>query len=191
MRSVSTPQCARCGAPTAWVVARCLECSGRRLAFLTARAAVDYDGPVRPLVGAWKERGLRHAAELAADLTAERLAPPTVDVVTWVPADPDRQLTRGHHPAERLARALARRWELEARPLLIRAGGSRRQAELALDARRTNVREAFRPRGDPPPHVLLVDDVYTTGATADAGAAALRGAGAQRVEVVAFARAVR
>ena len=65
------PLCARCGAPTAWPVARCAECSGRRLAFASARAAVAYSGVGRRLVRAWKERGLRPFAAVAAELVAE------------------------------------------------------------------------------------------------------------------------
>src|SRR5581483_971900 len=62
---ISGPLCSRCGAPVAWPVARCRECSGRRLAFASARAAVEYDEGVRVLVSAWKERGLRGLAALA------------------------------------------------------------------------------------------------------------------------------
>jgi len=58
-------------------------------------------------------------------------------------------------------------------------------------ARRRNVAGAFRAAVRPPARVCLVDDVYTTGATVSAAATALRKAGARRVEVVAFARALR
>nr|MDQ3822122.1 ComF family protein [Actinomycetota bacterium] len=54
-----------------------------------------------------------------------------------------------------------------------------------------NVRGAFRPTAEAPRAVALVDDVYTSGATANAAASALRKAGARRVHVVTFARAVR
>src|SRR5438046_7419646 len=77
------PLCERCGAPTAWPVRRCLECAGRRLAFASARAAVAYDEQVRRLVAAWKERGLRRLAEEAAAVTAERVARPKADVLTY------------------------------------------------------------------------------------------------------------
>jgi len=143
-------------------------------------------------VRAWKERGLRHVAELAANIVVERVESPSAAVVTWVAADRDRELTRGHHPAERLARALGRLWEIDSQPLLARTRPSRRQADLHLDERRRNVRGAFCARGRAvPASVLLVDDVYTTGATVDAAASVLRAAGARRVEVVTFARTVR
>jgi len=113
IRRIDPPLCARCGAPTAWPVERCSECTGRRLAFGHARAAVAYDEPVRRIVAAWKERGLRRLAAWAADVVADSLAAPAVDCLTFVPPDRDRVLERGHHPAEVLARELAQRWSLE------------------------------------------------------------------------------
>jgi predicted amidophosphoribosyltransferase len=185
---VRPPLCERCGAPTAWPVRRCQECAGRRLAFAQARAAATYDESVRALVGAWKERGLRRLAALAADVVVERLERPT-SPLTFVAADPGRRRTRGHHPAEALARALGERWDLPVESMLRRRAGDR-QRGLSLVARRANVRGAFS-ASSVPRHVVLVDDVYTSGSTAGAAASALRRAGARRVEVVTFARAVR
>jgi predicted amidophosphoribosyltransferase len=183
---LTAPLCGCCGAPTAWPVARCRECTGRRLAFARARAAVEYDATVRALCRSWKERGLRSLADGAARVVAERLPRPDADVLTFVPPDGARRRTRGYHPAEQLARALAAAWGLPCEPLLERRGGSR-QRGLSRDARRRNVAQAFVARCARALDVVLVDDVYTTGATAHAAASALGG----RVEVVTFARAVR
>ena len=68
---------------------------------------------------------------------------------------------------------------------------SPRQRELTLTERRRNVASAFRATGSAPARVTLVDDIYTTGATANAAASALRKAGAREVEVVTFARTIR
>jgi ComF family protein len=190
IRRIEGPLCARCGAPTAWPVERCAECTRRRLAFARARAAVAYDEPVRRIVAAWKERGLRRLASWAADLVADSLAPLAVDCVTFVPPDRDRVLQRGHHPAEALARELARRWGLDVEELLRRARRVRPQRGLSSAERRRNISGAFAARA-PPRSVLVVDDVYTTGATANAAASALRAAGARRVEIVTFARVIR
>jgi ComF family protein len=185
------PFCERCGAPTAWPVARCRECSGRRLAFASARGAVAYDERVRRLVSAWKERGLRRLAADAADLIAGTLSPPRAAVLAFVPPDQERVLTRGYHPAERLAQELGERWELPVRLLVARTRSVRHQRGLTLPERRRNVAGAFRPAAEAPPRVALVDDVYTSGATAAAAASALRKGGARHVEVVTFARVVR
>jgi predicted amidophosphoribosyltransferase len=161
------------------------------LPFATARAAVAYDGPARALVRAWKERGLRHAAVLAAGLVAAHVERPAADVITYIPPDALRQLRRGHHPAERLAAELAGRWGIPAAPLLERRVSVARQAGLRSAERRRNVRGAFAAAGPVPARVVLVDDVYTTGATMAAAAGALRAAGADVVSAVSFARAVR
>ena len=184
------PLCARCGAPTAWPVARCRECSGRRLAFASARAALGYDEAVRTLVSSWKERGLRRLAALAAELVVETLERPRADALVPVPPDRSRLLRRGHHPASELARELGRCWELPVLPLLRRPRPAEPQRGLSLSERRRNVADAFT--AVPGPRSLaLVDDVYTSGATAAAAASALRREGARRVAVVTLARAIR
>jgi predicted amidophosphoribosyltransferase len=146
---------------------------------------------VRRIVAAWKERGLRRLAAWAAAVLVEIVERPSADLLTFVPSDPDRRLRRGHHPAERLARELAGGWDCRIEPLLVRVRGSPRQRELTRSERRRNVATAFRAVGPAPSYVTLVDDVYTTGATADAAASALRKAGARRVDVVTFARTIR
>jgi predicted amidophosphoribosyltransferase len=130
-------------------------------------------------------------ADAAAAVVAERLPAPAACLVTFVPADGERRLRRGHHPAARLAEALAARWQLPCEPRLARTQASIPQRGLTLAERRRNVTGAFRAEGGLAGAVLLVDDVYTSGATANAAASALRAGGARRVEVVTFARAIR
>ncbi|MDP9262234.1 MAG: ComF family protein [Actinomycetota bacterium] len=153
---------------------------------MSARAAVVYDADVRRVVRGWKERGLRGLGAEAARVIAERLPRADVDLVTFVPADGERRLHRGYHPAEQLARSLADTWQLPCEPLLNRVRRTSRQRGLTLLERRLNVAHAFAARPFQGA-VLLVDDVYTTGATAHAAASALH----TRVEVVTFARAIR
>jgi predicted amidophosphoribosyltransferase len=187
---IKPPLCERCGTPTAWPVGRCRDCSGRRLAFASARAAVHYDDAVRAFVAAWKERALRRLAAAAVAVVTEVVPPPRADVVTFVPPDPDRELKRGHHPPRQLAERLAEHWDL---PLAValRRRATKRQRGLSRAERRRNVAGVFAAERPAPSSVVLVDDVYTSGATANAAASALRKAGARRVEVVTFARVVR
>jgi ComF family protein len=191
LKRLGEPCCRHCGKPAAWAVARCGECAGRRLAFSSARSAVAYDSAAKAIVSAWKERGLRGLAHEAGALVAAVVPRPRADAITFVPPDADRALKRGHHPAEALARALESRWQLEAVALLERTRPAARQRGLGLAERRRNVRGGFRGRDRAPSRVALVDDVYTSGATAGAAASALRKAGARHIEVVTLARAVR
>ena len=175
-----------------WPVRRCAECSGRRLAFARARAAIVYDSGAKAFVRSWKERGQRRLATEAAELVAEVISIPDVDVLAHVPGDPERAWERGWCAPKGLVVALGEPLAASGRATSCDAVHSLpRQRGLALAERRRNVRGSVVARGDVPRSVCLVDDVYTSGATADACASALRRAGARRVEVVTFARAVR
>jgi len=187
---IEPPLCERCGTPTVWPVRRCRECAGRRLAFASARAAVYYDDDVRALVAAWKERALRRLAAAAVSLVIEVVTPPRADAVTFIPSDPDRGLKRGHHPPRQLAEELANHWKL---PLVapLRRRAAKRQRGLSRAERRRNVAGVFNAKSGVPGSIVLIDDVFTSGATANAAASALRKAGARRVEIVTFARVVR
>lgn len=143
------------------------------------------------LVRAWKEHARTPLATHAAALVAEVVPAPKVDALTHVPGDPERARDRGTVAPRVLARALAESWCLPALDLLRRTAALPRQRGLGLAERRRNVRGSVTATADAPRAICLVDDVYTSGATADACAAALRRAGARRVEVVTLARAVR
>ncbi|HEX4747251.1 MAG TPA: double zinc ribbon domain-containing protein [Gaiellaceae bacterium] len=188
---LAPPLCERCGAPGPWPVRRCAECSGRRLAFVTARSAIVYDARARALVRSWKEHGRRRLAREAARLVAEVAPRPECDVLVPVPGDLERAAERGDVPARGLAAELAALWSLPLVDALARTRPLPRQRGLSLEARRRNVRESVVARASVPSAVCVVDDVYTTGATVDACAGACRRAGARRVHVVTFVRAVR
>jgi predicted amidophosphoribosyltransferase len=140
---------------------------------------------------AWKEHGLRRSVVVAADLVEATLGTVAADVITHIPADTVRQLQRGVHPAGALARELGRRWDVRHATLLRRTRPVARQTQLALADRRRNVAGAFAATGAVSGHVLLIDDVYTTGSTVDAAARELLRAGAVRVDVITFARTIR
>jgi competence protein ComFC len=188
---IEPPLCDRCGTPTAWPVRRCRDCAGRRLAFASARAAVQYDDAVRAFVAGWKERELRRLAAAAAAVVIEVVPPPRAEIVTFVPPDPDRGLKRGHHPPRQLAELLAEHWLLPIASPLRRRRAAKRQRGLSRAERRRNVSGLFAATSPVPRAIALVDDVYTSGATANAAASALRKAGARRIEIVTFARVVR
>lgn len=164
-------------------------------AFALAHSLFEYDGALRDAIRAMKYRRHRAAGDRLGRMLAD-LAPPGVvcgvDAAVPVPMHPTRLAARGYNQAELLARPLARALGV---PCL--AGAVSRlhqdspQAGLDAAARRANVRGAFRARGPVPSGtILLVDDVFSTGATADACARALLDGGARSVLVLTLARAV-
>lgn len=195
------PLCRRCGAPLPEpdADAPCLECAGWPAFLASARAVYAMAGPVAHVVRALKYGGYTRLAEaMARRMAALRLDPwadAEIEAVTPVPLGPARRRERGFNQAELLARAVARcrGWPCEP-ALLARVRKTDSQTALHPAARAANVQGAFeatprtaRRRGA---HVLLVDDVLTTGATALECARALARAGVRAVSVLTFARAV-
>lgn len=190
------PACPRCGAslppgpdPT------CPMCDGRRLRFHAVARLGTYEGALRSAVLRTKRASGRGLAMALGDLLAERagLEQFDADVVVPVPMHWMRRAWRGANSAEVIARRLAGRLGLPMRSgLLARRRRTAPQASLPPSRRRANVRGAFRarPHADlPGARVLLVDDIMTSGATANEAARMLAGAGAEFVAVAVLARA--
>jgi predicted amidophosphoribosyltransferase len=114
-----------------------------------------------------------------------------VESLVYVPGDPERAWERGEVAPRALAGSLSRLWEIPVAELLHRTHPLPPQRGLGLAERRRNVRGSVTAAPGVPTAVCLVDDVYTSGATVDACASALRRVGARRVEVITLARAVR
>jgi ComF family protein len=131
----------------------------------------------------------RQLAMALADGLRERLT--GFDRVAPVPLHWRRRLARGYNQAERIARPLAARIDLSCLPALSRCRATPPQSRLGRDERLSNLRKAFRvPRPEHVRglHILLVDDVTTTGATLEAAARALKSAGATAVTALVVAR---
>lgn len=145
-----------------------------------------YTGVARDLVAALKFGGRVGLADLAAAAICAHLSPPTGARVVPVPAAPLRLRRRGFDPAEVIAARTAARLGLELVPCLGRRGGPRQVGRRRAD--RLAAPPRIRVRRPPPPRVLLIDDVLTTGATIGACLAELRAAGSIEVEAAVFAR---
>lgn len=172
---------------------RCGACRQSPPAFDRLVALWSYRPPLDAVVRGLKFGRLDYLGRhLAAALAAE-LAPGLAgcDQVVPVPLHWRRRLARGYNQAERIARPLAGRLGLPCVQALARRRATPPQSLLGREERLANLRKAFRvPRPDRVRglHVLLVDDVATTGATLDAAAAALKKAGATAVTALVAGR---
>ena len=178
----------------------CVSCRTQLFAMVqpecdAAVVAVAYEGIARRLILNLKYHNRRQVVSVLAELLAQRVVQsvPNIgtvcDVVTWAPTSTARVRRRGHDQAELLARRLAKVLDVPCRRLLIKTSsnvqtGASREERLqgsVFSARKLGVNS----------HVMVVDDVVTTGTTLRCAANALRKAGAYQVTCVAVASALR
>ncbi|MGH9194547.1 MAG: ComF family protein [Acidimicrobiia bacterium] len=177
----------------------CTECleSQKRVGWSITSGVFDFDesvqtyafsGLIRQAIHRLKYKGERSLGEvLALPLIAE-LKPQDLDVVTWVPAPHQKVVERGFDHAQLLAEAAAAQTGMRCIGLLERTRDAVPQMGLDLEQRKNNVVGVFASRIPSPDRVVLIDDVYTTGATASDAARALKERGAERVLALAIAR---
>jgi ComF family protein len=182
--------CARCGLPGP--EALCGGCRATPPAFDAVRAGGLFGGPLAEAVHAFKYGDRPALARPLGAWLAGRAALPAEAVIVSIPLARGRRIARGYDQAALLADALARAaGRRRARRALARTRETEPQVGRSRDDRFRNVAGAFEAvsREVAGRDVVLVDDVVTTGATAEAAAVALRRAGARSVVVVALARA--
>jgi ComF family protein len=194
------PCCARCAMPFDYgeqTEAFCGRCLAEPPAYDRLRAAVAYGEIARAVALKLKYGGRPGVAETMARFMERHLEATDGPLLAPVPLHRWRIWRRGYNQAALIAGALARRAGLEARlDLIERVKATPALRRMNPRQRRDAVRGAFRVD---PKHkealkgraVILVDDVYTSGATANACARILRRAGAARVDVLCWARVVR
>jgi predicted amidophosphoribosyltransferase len=209
--------CPRCGepGPRPLVGRRCSHCMGVESAYAGARSAFVHAGPAKRMVVEFKAGGQPVLAPLMARLAAPAFAELVAEaeegargvgaaagaLVTWVPTHAASQRERGYNQAELLARALAdgHRPALPAAGLARKPVRTRHQKALDRAGRQANLRGAFvldqkaadlSGAGAAPASLILVDDVYTTGATTQEVAHVLAAGTGLPVYVFTFSRAV-
>jgi len=209
LAAVETPICDCCGIPfksRQGLDHRCGDCTTKPKSFRIARAPLIYEQILTRVIHCFKYKGKVQLANPLAELllTAFKLLwePDSIDIVLPVPLHIKRFRMRGFNQAY----LLIRNWQMLAgknpyrpadiqieRNLLVRAVATAPQSSLGRAGRTVNIKNAFD-LNDPDKvkdrRILLIDDVYTTGATVNECARLLLNGGARSVDVLTLARAV-
>ena len=203
LQKIPAPFCACCGAPfdpLAFSAEICAVCRLRPPHYVAARSAFVFEGPMRTAIHDFKYRRFFDDARRLAPLLAREIrGDPTFqkqrfDFLVPVPLHRQRERARGFNQSVLLARALSEQCEIPALEALIRTQKTAPQVGLNAQQRRQNVRGAITVSPQTAPEtlrgarVLLVDDVFTTGATMDECAKILRRAQVAEVFALTLAR---
>jgi len=183
------PLCERCGSPVDGVEP-CRLCLEWPPALRSVRSAVWLDESARRAVHRLKYDGWWRASRAMA--VAMRSLPPLTRRVSLIPVPlaSRRRRQRGYNQSERIAQSLADVGGHDLRcDVLFRTRETPTQTKLSPEARAANVADAFAARDVPAGPCVILDDVFTTGATLVAAAEALVAGGAADVHAVTFARA--
>ena len=190
------PWCQRCGQPEPHF-GPCRLCAQWPGALRSVRSAAWLEEGARHAVHALKYGGVpRIADDLAAAMSGTRPLSDGPSALVPIPLAPKRLRERGYNQSEMLARALARQWRIPVLiDLLVRTRETPTQTTLTPETRLANVRAAFAVANVQCSMIsdhwtlIVVDDVFTTGATLAEAARALEQGGAKRIFGVTFARA--
>ena len=189
---VGRPVCGRCGMPTAFETFVCEGCKNVDFGFESARAPLRYEGCGKEIVHVLKYRGYTRVVDrLAAPLMVGALdGDHRFDAVVPVPLHRSRLRRRGFNQAELLGRGVARKINAPVSDTLQVVRRTRDQVDLSAAERRENVAGAFSSKSRIRGRTLLIDDVFTTGATMSSCAGTLVRAGATEVHALSLCRTV-
>jgi ComF family protein len=180
-------RCSVCSLPLLSERRLCTRCRKRGYEFEANLSLFEYRGDIRELLYQYKFRSRLRLAPVLAGFYARALrAGFPGAVLVPAPANPQAVRRRGWDPVERICRVLERRYGFTCRRALARRAGPP-QKLLGYEERLRNLRGTILLRRRPPPEPVLLDDVFTTGATASECARLLRLGGASRVRVLTLA----
>lgn len=185
-------KCDHCGRKTIAPVDYCTTCSNTLVSFDKARSAFVYEKPISPLIKAFKYNNKRYFAEVFASYLSIAYYKNymAADIVTFVPMTEASKKKRGYNQSELLATEFGKLVSLPVEDVFVKIKDTERQALLTRKDRLKNLSGAFRVRKRKlikDKTVLIVDDVTTTGATAEILSSKLKNAGAKQVFLLTVA----
>ena len=193
---VPSPTCEICGGENSGKGKVCFECKGRHFDFVRNYSIFSYSGDVRNKIISFKQNGNKAVGEMFAYFVADKYdsirAKHNFDLVIPVPISEARLKSRKFNQSEVLCSQISDRDKVN-NSILIRTKDTPHQTGLSRSNREENLKNSFEVvdkklvKGKT---VLVVDDIYTTGATLNACAKVLRDAGAKEIFTITLARAI-
>ena len=199
LKPLQEPLCYKCGRQIASKYSEyCETCSSYNFSFDKAFSLWPYDNTVKTSLSKFKYKGRCEFAEYYADKLYEHFYPLlsglNITTIIPVPINSERLKVRGYNQAELIAKLLAEKMNLpQAADYLIRSKNTLAQKNLDPISRRKNLKDAFKINENSNfykfhlKNVLLIDDIYTTGSTADACSKTLKDNGTNKVYVLCIA----
>ncbi len=185
--------CAKCGKPVDDDEVYCPDCARGRHVYDEGCAALIYDENMSKSIYRFKYNGKREFASFYGRVIEERLEERirnwNIDCMIPVPVHKSRLKKRGYNQAALIAKQISKRLDIPVYDdIVIRTHATGAQKELGALERQNNLKKAFKVTRNVVKleSVLIVDDIYTTGATVDAVADCLKGAGVKRVFFVSL-----
>lgn len=186
---VQQPSCFRCGKEISdEEVELCEDCTGRDFNYIRGFPAINYVEPMRGSLARFKYHNCRTYAQFYADeivrARGKQILAVAPEVLIPVPVHKRRLKKRGYNQAGLLAGALGKRLNIPVdAELLVRGSNTLPQKTLGASSRQANLNKAFQPGRNNVKYkrVMLVDDIYTTGATIEACAGVLRRMGCEEI----------
>lgn len=183
--------CLYCGMPLKDESDYCNRCQYSRQEFSKNRAPLVYDGDVKKLIYAFKFNQKKYIAETLGALMADEYLKRSMDadIIVFVPMTKEEEKKRGYNQSELLANEVGKRLNMPVLPALVKIRSTSAQKELKGKDRATNLEGAFACVFDQVKNrrILLIDDIFTTGATANECAKTLLKAKARDVSVLTSA----
>lgn len=186
--------CRQCALPIASIHAElCGQCLTSKPSFDESISLTSYHGPIPYLINQFKHQRKHHIGTFLSELFVDRKLHSRVkpDVITFAPLYWRKQLRRGMNQAERLANNIGRKLDVKVEPLFKKMKSTAAQQNMSRRERLKNLKNSFILSNRElieDKHIVFVDDVMTTCATAETAAKLLRTAGVGKVEIWTIAR---
>jgi len=195
--TVVPPICKQCGVTVSGDTPLCASCYGKNFHFTYNRATFPYDEVIRDMMHEIKFRKKKRVAQGLGELWAASVVKksfPQDGILVPVPMHPAKKRERGFNQAEVLCRALSQKFNIPMDELLIRTADTPPQAGLHPKLRVENVQGVFsvRPHADIKGSTyIIIDDIYTTGASLNECAKTIKNSGAKQILCMTFAITVK